>query len=410
MKYVPSLDVYGINAYGPGVNAVDGEWRTKCPNTKPYMVCEFGAKGEWDAKPDKNGLKVEPSDAEKYETIAQGWKNWIESKEMCLGGFVFNYGDSWDHGAVWLSMKMRSYLRPAYWATRKAFTGLDPVNQMPVIREFVFPKDQGRPDAWVNVRVSVEDPDSQATRIRFFYNKREGSRKKRNAILPLEMRGDLQHGYQVKIPRENGVIKMYAFVIDDAKNLSIAQTSFVVKGNAKDKLVRGLKAELPFYVFDDDFPGRNLPYVASGWMGDNTYAMAMDTLCTDKPYRGKTCIKFAYSTTQGWGGIAWQDPPNDWGKQPGGYDFTGARRLKFMARGENGGERIDFGYGIIDKKEPFYDSARDSMKGVVLTQEWQEYSFDLTGKDLRSIKTPFYFFFGAEGKKIVFYLDDIVFE
>ncbi len=411
-KYTPSLDVYAVNAYGAGMNVVENEWKQKCPPTKPYMVTEFGASGEWDAKPDGNGLKVEPDDKEKYETIANGWKNWVETKPMCLGGFVFNYGDGWDHGAVWLSFKMRSMLRPSYWGTRKAFTGLDPVNSMPIIDVFSFPVDQSKPDKWVKVKLNATDVDSKDLTIKFYYNKREGSRKKRDAIFLLESKGDMKKGYQVKVPQENGVVKMYAFVSDEQKNLSISQTSFIVNAglNKGTMAIRGMKAELPFYVYDEDGPGITLPYVASGWMGDKLAVMKMDNTWKENPARGKTCIKFTFDADAGWGGIAWQDPPNDWGKEAGGYDLTGAKVLRFKARGDVGGEQVDFGYGLIDKKEPYYDTAKDSKKGIVLTKEWQQFEFSLKDKDLTCIKTPFVFFFGVNGKKLIFYLDDIVYE
>ena len=47
-------------------------------------------------------------------------------------------------------------------------------------------------------------------------------------------------------------------------------------------------------------------------------------------------MKVKYKAPGNWTGIAWQNPANDWGDLPGGYDLTGAKKLTFWARGEFG--------------------------------------------------------------------------
>ncbi|HSZ25519.1 MAG TPA: glycoside hydrolase family 2 TIM barrel-domain containing protein, partial [Cytophagaceae bacterium] len=129
-EYTPSLDVYGINVYGGGANQIPDEL-AKLGVDKPYMICEYGVNGEWEAKPDKNGLLVEPNDRQKYDVIAKGYKDWIASKSNCLGVYIFHYGNGADHGAVWLNMYFDNYYRPAYWATREAYTGKKPIHPIP---------------------------------------------------------------------------------------------------------------------------------------------------------------------------------------------------------------------------------------------------------------------------------------
>ncbi|MBI3252713.1 MAG: hypothetical protein HYZ52_05320, partial [Candidatus Omnitrophica bacterium] len=83
-------------------------------------------------------------------------------------------------------------------------------------------------------------------------------------------------------------------------------------------------------------------YVPSGWMGDYGDIQFDDSWATN-PHGGSTAVKVSYSNkaTQGarWAGVYWQNPPNNWGTRPGGYDLTGAKKLTFWARGEKGGER-----------------------------------------------------------------------
>ena len=92
-----------------------------------------------------------------------------------------------------------------------------------------------------------------------------------------------------------------------------------------------------------------------------------------------------------------------------GLDLTGAKKLTFWARGENGGEKVSFSYGLLDKAN-YPDSSKGEIKDAELTKEWKQYTIDLSGKDLSQIKTPFAWILGAKGDPITFYLDDIKFE
>src|SRR5499427_9468228 len=102
----------------------------------------------------------------------------------------------------------------------------------------------------------------------------------------------------------------------------------------------------PFKMFKvyTDAKSPDNHYIPSGWMGD--YGdIKFDDKFMDNPHGGSTSIKIVYTNkaTQGarWAGIYWQNPPNNWGTRPGGYDITGAKKMTFWARGEKGGERIE---------------------------------------------------------------------
>ena len=49
-------------------------------------------------------------------------------------------------------------------------------------------------------------------------------------------------------------------------------------------------------------------------------------------------MRVEFQGSQGWGGVVWQSPAGDWGDRPGGYDLTGAKRISFWARGDEGDE------------------------------------------------------------------------
>ena len=154
-------------------------------------------------------------------------------------------------------------------------------------------------------------------------------------------------------------------------------------------------------------------YVPSGWMGDTAYIKFNDSYTTN-PHSGSTSIKITYSVGhEGWAGIYWQDPEGNWGQiKEGGYNLTGATNLTFWARGENGGEKIEFKVGGITGNYP--DSLQPAVSSgvITLTNEWKQYSIDLTGKDLSHIIGGFAWVTNKSNNPngATFYLDDIKYD
>jgi hypothetical protein len=159
-------------------------------------------------------------------------------------------------------------------------------------------------------------------------------------------------------------------------------------------------------VYGDD--SVNTPYTPSGWMG-NTSAIGFNDQCAESPHSGSTCIKLEYKAPDKWAGIAWQDPPNDWGDRDGGHNLTGAAKLTFWARGRTGGEKVDFYFGAIKSPKPFFDTDTGKIT-TTLTADWKQYTIDLSGKDLTRIKTGFGWSLAGQGRPVTFYLDDIRYE
>ena len=166
--------------------------------------------------------------------------------------------------------------------------------------------------------------------------------------------------------------------------------------------------KLPFTVYDEKGSANN-HYIPSGWMG-NTKGTKMEEGCTNNPHSGKTCFRFEYSESADWAGIVWQDPVNDWGDQAGGWNLTGAKKLKFWARGNKGGETVNFKFGVLGADKKYSDSATGETGTLTLTPEWKEYTVELDGKDLTRIKTGFVWTLAGQGSPVVFFLDDIRFE
>ncbi len=166
--------------------------------------------------------------------------------------------------------------------------------------------------------------------------------------------------------------------------------------------------KLPFTVFDEKGSPNN-HYISSGWMG-NAKGTKMDDGCTTNPHGGQTCLRVEYSDAGEWAGIVWQDPANDWGDLSGGWNLTGAKKLKCWARGDKGGEIVSFKFGVLGTEKKYADSASGDISDIKLTKEWTEYTIDLAGKNLTRIKTGFVWTLAGQKSPVVFFLDDIRFE
>jgi len=159
---------------------------------------------------------------------------------------------------------------------------------------------------------------------------------------------------------------------------------------------------------------RDNHFFPSGWMGD-WGELKIDTGWKDNPHSGATCIKVTYSGEQkqgaGWTGIFWQNPANNWGTKPGGFDLTGAKTAHFWVRGEKGGEVLsEVKVGGITGE--YADSDSSSIGPITLTKDWKEYTIDLTGKDLKYISGGFCWAASATDNPNGFniYFDDIYYE
>jgi len=404
-KYVPSVDIYGLNCYGAGANFLQEELQKRTID-KPYIITEFNVTGEWDIKNEKNGVKVEPSDEEKYNTIVDGYHNWIQNKSQCLGVYVFHYANGNDFGTPWLFTHHRGLYRPTYWGIRKAYTRKEPTNAIPKIKTFELPETTLESHTWIPVSLEVLDAENEDLTVTFFYNQRTGSRKRRSQINKVNSKGSLKDGFEIQIPKEHGAVKVYVNVQDTFNNVGIASTGIKVNDeDAKNKKYLVPKVTLPFYVYKD---GNDLPYIPTGYMG-NYKAMSVDTQNTDEVHAGNYAIKIEYKERSGWYGLAFVDPKDDWGETLGGYEIEGAKKFSFWAKANRDGVTATIGFGLIDKDKPFPDTAKKSKK-LELTSEWKKYTFKIKREDLSCIRSGLVLFSSSFGFPQTIYIDEVVFE
>ena len=184
------------------------------------------------------------------------------------------------------------------------------------------------------------------------------------------------------------------------------------------------------YVFSDENASENR-YIWPLRLDGTNAALVHDIEmgCADGPHSGTGCIKSRIDTEEGsWGGWMLLNGyvpengtarvPND-GETPGqGEDLTGATELRFYARGENGGEKVEFfcfGFGYDERNIPqntYNDSAFKLSSGTIeLSKKWTEYTVSIpAGTNLGNISCGFGFVCSGADNGVsenIIYLDDI---
>lgn len=179
-------------------------------------------------------------------------------------------------------------------------------------------------------------------------------------------------------------------------------------------------------------------FVAKGLFssaGQSDLVYPMDENWTVNPASGDSCIRCRVRIGSGnWGGWMFINgmlkegemvPVPVWGDVDGcAMDLSGATALTFMARGEKGGERVEFFMGGLGRsgetgipETEYPDSTAKISTGVVtLTDTWEQYVIDLSDADLTSIGCGFGFAVAGDWNipaadgGVSFFLDDVRYE
>lgn len=150
-------------------------------------------------------------------------------------------------------------------------------------------------------------------------------------------------------------------------------------------------------------------FYPSGWMGD-WQDISFNAAWLDDSRPDGTCIRIDYSASgsNGWAGIYWLYPDKNWGDKPG-KNLNSANKLTFCAKGERGGELVEFKVGGIKSDSIESPMATGPTK---LSTQWQELSIDISHEDRSNIIGGFCWTANNKGNPngCTIYLDDIKYE
>lgn len=408
----PSIDIIGINSYAGAPSIYDRY--VKQGGKKPYVITEFGPPGTWEAKQTPWKAPIELSSTEKEDWYSRAYKsNVVDHPDLCLGGYAFTWGNKQEATATWFGMLLPDGDKlGAVDAMQKIWTGKTPAHPCPRISKLDL-KGDAAVDAGTTITVSLEasDPGGDPVSVHWSLTSDSGVKGLNGdkEDMPDAVPGAVTHsdatGATVRMPDIPGSYRLYAVVKNAHKGAAVANIPLRVRGVPGVPL--GAKTTLPLKIYSES--DQKLPYVPSGWMGNNA-AMKLELDDETTPHSGATCIRWDYNANDGWGSIAWQSPEGNWGDDAGGFDLTGAKKLVLYARGLKGGEKLTFSLGLIKPPKKFFDTAVVAGKQVVLTTEWTRYELDISGVDLTRVMTGLVLTTVAQGKPQSIFLDDITVE
>lgn len=414
-KLCPSIDIVGINSYGGAASLPERYGNAHI--TKPYIVTEFGPPGTWEVGANIFGAPEELTSTQKAPIYAKVYSALKADHKNCLGSYVFLWGAKVEATTTWFGMFLKDGSKvAAVDAMTLAWTGKLPEDLSPAIESIAILEDyETQPGAQVKISLKAKDPEGKALDVQWKLLAESseyftgGDKMDEPPSFPKLITSASEQHCTLTLPDKPGIYRVYAIVKDPAGHAAVANVPLYA-GKPGEKIEKaevkpGQSVGLPFAVYTD--ADDKQPWTPSGYMG-NAEQIKLELDHAQNVHAGKTCIKAQYLAPGDWAGVVWQDPVNDWGDEDGGFDVSGAKALEFWARGDAGGEVVNFGFGVLgaDKKHP--DSGSGELKDVRLTNEWKKYRIELgEDVDLKRIKTGFFWSLAGIGKPITFYLDDI---
>ncbi len=411
-QFCPDVDIVGINSYA-GASSIGTRYAALNPQ-KPYIITEFGPPGAWEGDNSAWGAPIEPTSPEKAGWYRRAYLGSIDHKPWCLGSYAFLWGHKQEATATWFGMFLPDGTKVnAVDTMTELWSGQPAKNLCPAIESLKFEgANDLRPGQTLKVNLATRDPVGRPVKVRWVVQPEQiktgigGQEEPVLPELPAAIVGSDDLHCEITAPKNEGGYRVFAYV-NNGVGSSVANVPFHV--HLQDEQVPpGKAAALPFCIYENGSSPQN-HYIPSGWMG-KTSAIKMNLGWVENPHSAPSCMQFQFNSAADWGGIVWQDPADDWGDRDGGWNLTGAKKLVFWARGEQGGEVVSFKFGVLGREKNFFDSASGGLAGVTLTKTWKEYTIDLTNQNLARIKTGFGWSLAGQGHPVRFYLDDIRFE
>lgn len=236
-QYCPELDIFGVNSYG-GL-ATMAERLRGVGWSRPYMIMEFGPKGQWEVPRTAWESEVEQMPMDKAAFYLESYNKSISSQEnWCLGSFVFSWDYKFECTPTWYSMHLADGSRLNTCDTMwKAWSGREPTNRCPQIRWIGSPLDRQKvaPNKLYTLDVDVADPDNDALRIEWILMS-EVKKKGADGFTTTDLKpvggritdANLKKA-KITTPTGAGAYRVFVYAYDGKGNVSSANMPFYVE-------------------------------------------------------------------------------------------------------------------------------------------------------------------------------------
>lgn len=224
-QHAPDLDLVGINTYAalPGLRG----HLSKVGWTRPWVVTEFGPKGFWESPLTPWNAPVEQTSQQKAEMIRSNYKKTIEPAGMCLGSYVFLWGQKQEATATWFGLFTETNESTATAdLMQELWTGKAPSNLAPELKSVHCSVTTPRPSEPFTARVEAIDPDGDVLQFRWEItsdSRKRGSdgREKR----PPSIKGLVKSNEAcatIQAPDKAGPYRVFVFVSDGKGHVATA--------------------------------------------------------------------------------------------------------------------------------------------------------------------------------------------
>ncbi len=237
----PEIDILGINTYAQLIG-IDQELRSYGWD-KPYMITEWGPNGHWEVAKTSWGAPIEQTSTEKANSYKERYnKGILRDSEMCLGSYVFLWGEKQETTPTWYGLFLEDGTETAVMdELEKSWSGKAPANRSPQISSIAM-KNQ-KPDASVMVepgertdfKVVVTDADGDQLRYKWEMLpestdiKSGGDAESRPDAVPMSIEGNDQSGnIRFRAPKKPGSYRLFLYVYDGKGNAATANFPFFV--------------------------------------------------------------------------------------------------------------------------------------------------------------------------------------
>lgn len=422
-RLCPDIDIEGINSYG-GASSIPKRYED-AGGTKPYVVTEFGPLGQWESGKTKYDAPLEMTSTQKADFMKKSYEGGVLGGGAdCFGSYCFLWGQKNEATFTWYGMVLPDGTKMATVSMMNSlWTGKPAIHEAPSIEPIKLSAETGKPGDTITASVHASGSGTLKYDWQLHREQTErhegGDPEKDTQQHPEAIIKNDGPQITIKLPNDAAAYRLYCIVRDGENWGASANIPLLVSGDASATpsaapaaaaaapAPSSAKADvkLPLVLYGT---GASKDFAPSGWMG-NAESLAVDPSSHDLPHQGTTCMKITYKAADNFAAVAWQNPPNNWGDQPGGKNLSGAKKLSFWARAEKPGTRVAFKLGIYASDKKFSDTA-SAEQTETLGTAWKQYSIDLAGKDLTRVMTPFVFAIEGSGKPATFYLSEIRYE
>lgn len=216
-QHTPDLDLVGINTYAalPGLRG----HLAKVGWTRPWIVTEFGPRGFWESPQTSWNAPIEQTSTQKAEMIRSNYKKTIEPGGMCVGSYVFLWGQKQEATATWFGIFTADGESTAMAdVMQELWTGKGPVNHTPELKSLKCSATTLKPLEAFTAEAEASDPDGDALQFRWEITndqrKRDANGREKRPPLIEGLVESNEARATIQAPDKPGVYRVFVFVSD----------------------------------------------------------------------------------------------------------------------------------------------------------------------------------------------------